>query len=147
MSNDAFRISCNNYEFRCSPKAWRNICIQLIEATIHYVYELVPNEDNFINLTRLKKYLESGAEFAYRNIDIIEFMNLLNYFGLGGLYALCHQNNDSGYYTPGNSYDICELFNTVLNDCIKEEYALYKERIMPIFVCSNNNNCPVFICQ
>ena len=37
----------------------------------------------------------------------------MNYFELGGLFALCNQTDCEGYYTPGNSLDICSLFDRI----------------------------------
>ena len=40
-------------------------------------------------------------------------MNALNNFDMGGLFALCNQSDCEGYYTPGNSLDICSLFDKI----------------------------------
>ena len=38
------------------------------------------------------------------------FNDAFIHFDLGGLYSLCNKNDYEGYYSIGNSYDICELF-------------------------------------
>jgi hypothetical protein len=43
----------------------------------------------------------------------LNFLNALNYFEIGGLLALCNQSDCEGYYTPGNSLDICILFDKI----------------------------------
>ena len=68
------------------------------------------------------------SNFYYINMDmqldntikvllsfVSEFNNLsaLNYFSLGGLFALCNQTDSEGYYTPGNSLDICLLLDKI----------------------------------
>jgi hypothetical protein len=59
----------------------------------------------------------------------IMFINALNYFELGGLFALCNQSDCEGYYTPGNSLDICSLLNRIEPFVIK--YKCYNS-IFPI---------------
>jgi hypothetical protein len=44
----------------------------------------------------------------------------LNYFGLVGLYALCYKSDCDGFYSPGNSLDIC-----ILLDKLKETFERY----------------------
>ena len=44
-----------------------------------------------------------------------KYRNALNYFELGGLFALCNESNFEGYYTIGNSLDICVLFDRIKN--------------------------------
>ena len=46
----------------------------------------------------------------FRNL---KYMNALNRFDIGGLFALCNQSDCEGYYTPGNSLDICSLFDRI----------------------------------
>ena len=41
------------------------------------------------------------------------YFNELNYFGIAGVLALCNQSDGGGYYTPGNSLDICLLFDKI----------------------------------
>jgi len=43
----------------------------------------------------------------------LQLMNSLNKFDIGGLFALCNQSDCEGYYTPGNSLDICSLFDKI----------------------------------
>ena len=48
-----------------------------------------------------------------REFTSIEYMNSLNYFKIGGLLSLCKQSDCEGIYTPGNSLDICILFDRI----------------------------------
>ena len=41
------------------------------------------------------------------------YMNSLQHFNVGGLFALCNQTDCEGYYTPGNALDICLLFDKI----------------------------------
>jgi hypothetical protein len=47
------------------------------------------------------------------NVCNLNYINALNRFNIGGLYALCNQSDCEGYYTPGNSLDICQLFDII----------------------------------
>ena len=83
------------------------------------------------------------------NNDVSTFVNACNkfsyidsliYFDIYGLYALCNKSDCEGYYSPGNSSDICRLFDSIkpfineeLYEIIYEEeknsdlYGLFKE--------------------
>lgn len=42
-----------------------------------------------------------------------EYVDALNYFGCGGLVPLCDTHDSTGYFTPGNSWDIWYLLTTI----------------------------------
>ena len=52
-------------------------------------------------------------------------MNALNHFDIGGLFALCNQSDCEGYYTPGNSLDICSLFDKIKP--FVKKYSVYDD--------------------
>jgi len=52
------------------------------------------------------------------SLDIID---MLIFFGVGGLYSLCNKSDCEGYYSVGNSYDICELFKLIKPFLIKNK--------------------------
>ena len=60
---------------------------------------------NFIKLCRYSNYLNS-----------------LNYFDISGLFCICNKNED-GYYSPGNSLDICILFDKIKP--FTQKYGIY----------------------
>jgi hypothetical protein len=43
----------------------------------------------------------------------ISFIDALIYFDIGGLYSLCNKGDCEGYYSVGNSLDICLLFDLI----------------------------------
>jgi hypothetical protein len=43
----------------------------------------------------------------------MQIQDLLIYFGVGGVYALCNKMDCEGYYSVGNAYDILELFKLI----------------------------------
>ncbi len=73
----------------------------------------------------------------------LSFLNALNYFELGGLFALCNQTDGEGYYTPGNSLDICSLFDRIepfvqkyddYNNIYNKEESIYSNnRLYDVF--------------
>jgi hypothetical protein len=40
-------------------------------------------------------------------------VDALIYFDIGGLYSFCNKNDCEGFYSPGNSVDICKLFDLI----------------------------------
>lgn len=69
----------------------------------------------------------------------LNIMNAFNYFEIGGLIALCRQNDCDGYYTPGNSLDICILF-----DIIKDTVMMHNIFIYDFIYTSKNNLYDLF---
>lgn len=69
----------------------------------------------------------------------LNLVNAFNYFEIGGLIALCNQNDCDGYYTPGNSLDICVLF-----DIIKDTFMMHNIFIYDYIYTSKNNLYDVF---
>ena len=53
--------------------------------------------NNFINIAR-------------KNFD---YVNALIYFDISGIFTLCNKNDCEGFYSPGNSFDICQLFDLI----------------------------------
>ena len=43
----------------------------------------------------------------------MELIDVLIFFGVGGLFSLCNKSDCEGYYSVGNAYDICELFHII----------------------------------
>ena len=50
------------------------------------------------------------------------YLNSLNYFDISGLFCICNQNKH-GYYSPGNSLDICILFDKIKP--FTQKYGVY----------------------
>jgi hypothetical protein len=69
------------------------------------------------------------------NNDVPEFVNTCNrghnyqdsliYFDIGGLYSLCSKNDCEGFYSHGNSSDICQLFD-LIEPFVEKDEEFYK---------------------
>lgn len=72
-------------------------------------------------------------------------IDALVYFDIYGLYSLCNKNDCEGYYSPGNSVDICNLldlikpfiknidedvYGTIYEASSNELYKLFKESVI-----------------
>ena len=95
--------------------------------------------NNFINLCRNLHYVDA-----------------LIYFDIGGLYAFCNKSDCEGYYSVGNSLDICQLFDLIepfIEKNYKDTYsAIYKQedrmfgnRAYDLFKESANTNKKIII--
>jgi hypothetical protein len=51
----------------------------------------------------------------------LEIIDILIFFGVGGVYSFCNKSDCDGYYSVGNSYDICELFKLIKPFLIKNK--------------------------
>lgn len=163
-------LKCGETRFGCSYGFWDTIIIDILEATFIYIECLIlddattkEDKDELKELIKIKNYDLAGNYFLNGNqctVDSLiswcrdtEYLNKLNYFKLGGLFALCNQSRCSGYYTPGNSLDICILLDTIKPnlknyesfECIYEEYAFNDYHLYNIFEHSHTTKTKVTI--
>jgi hypothetical protein len=139
-------IYCDKKEYSCSYGSWDKFRMATINATIKYI-------KSYISLTEITEY----NQIYYTNkllefIDKIEsepnldndifleyckqllFIDTLVFFNISGLYAFCNKSDCEGYYSVGNSYDICQLFKLINNFYIDKEYTKYtSKRLKKIF--------------
>ena len=82
------------------------------------------------------------------------FINILIQFGVGGIYALCNKSDCDGFYSVGNSYDICQLIMLIKPFTIKnkdniddEENWLYRciDKLFELFQESSGKKFLVLI--
>jgi hypothetical protein len=172
-------LYCGDKTFGCSYGSWHNIRIELIKATFEYLevhfavteYEEGTHEHG--SMIALKQYIEkiqNGSivkesifsrkesnllELFTTYSSLLEFVDLLIQFGVGGIYSLCNKSDCEGFYSVGNSYDICELLKLVKPFLLKnkedldaEENCLYNgiDNVTNIFKESVEHNEIVRIC-
>lgn len=71
--------------------------IKLMESmTSTNVFGINNTVNNFISLCKSLSHIDA-----------------LIYFDIGGLYSLCNKSDCEGYYSVGNSIDICQLFDLI----------------------------------
>ena len=166
-------LYCNDKTFGCSYGTWNNIRTTLIEATFEYlevhfaVTEYEEGTSEHGSMFALKQYIEkihtnkiNGNKFNlfdnfYACLGILEFVDLLIQFGVGGLCTLCNKSDCEGFYSVGNSYDICDLIKVVKPFLLKnkdniddKENWLYREidELIALFKESVEKNEIVKIC-
>ena len=81
------------------------------------MYEII-NEINEVNkgnfyYVNMDMQLDNTLRVFMSFVSEFKHLSALNYFGLGGLFALSNQSDSEGYYTPGNSLDICLLLDKI----------------------------------
>jgi len=161
-------LYCSEKSFCCSYSGWNSFRNEVIIATYDYLknhFSLNPLDDDkesnekvyrkeisdfFELILNVKKnYINNVFDFSITSpIDeLIKYgdlksVDLLIYYGIGGLYSFCNKSDCEGYYSVGNSYDICELFNLIkpfliknkennelYNNVIKEIEEIFKESV------------------
>ena len=127
MENKLFCVNQNmfiNYTF------FYRIRTVIIQATCKYIKSYLASYDSNEN----KEETIERSLFLSCNDDILSdnhilnrfidycnkvfFVNLLSKFGVYGLFALCNKSENNGcykngYYSIGNSYDICDLLKVI----------------------------------
>lgn len=119
-------IYCDKKEYSCSYGSWDKFRMATINATFKYI-------KSYISLTEITEYDKVYADNLLEFIDKIEsetnldidiflnyckqspFVDTLVFFNISGLYAFCNKSDCEGYYSVGNSYDICQLFKLIKN--------------------------------
>jgi hypothetical protein len=137
-------IYCDKKEYSCSYGSWDKFRMATINATFKYI-------KSYISLTEITEYDQIYANKLLEFIDKIEseanldiniflnyckespFIDTLVFFNISGLYAFCNKSDCEGYYSVGNSYDICQLFKL-----IKNFYIVDKECFKNIHKTINN---------
>jgi hypothetical protein len=54
------------------------------------------------------------------------YLNALIYFNVCGLFFLCNKNDCEGFYSPGNSLDICKLLDIIKEHVKKLDEEVYE---------------------
>lgn len=138
---------CEDKSFSCSYSAWNSIRRGIIYATYLYVLEQ-PDGDERHN--EYKHYLltlfdslivDNVAHTNAVNIFVKHchytdsVVDSLNYFGVVGLYALCYKSDCDGFYSPGNSLDICILLDKLreIFDKHNIENFRFTDRVYDVF--------------
>lgn len=165
-------FKCGETRFGCSYGSWNTIRTDILQATFDYIECLILDDDmskddknDLKKLLRIKnydaviriKYYDAGDTGSIISLltscQNIEYLNNLNYFNLGGLFALFNQSDYTGFYTPGNSLDICILLDTIKPnlknygsyECIYEEYAFNDHYLYQVFEHSHTTKTKVKI--
>jgi len=101
-----------------------------------------------------------GLDNTINNFIVItrnlSYVNSLIYFDIGGLYSLCNKSDCEGFYSVGNSVDICQLFDLIepfikLNDkdfhsaIYNTESRFYGQCLYDLFKESAINNKKIII--
>ena len=164
--------------FGCSYSTWNNIRIELIEATFKYIEQyfdsgkIQEGTNEYVSLNQLKQYIETIQnekimkqtfigkqsnllDLFYSYSKNLDFIDLLIQFGVSGIYAFCVKSDCEGFYSVGNSYDICELLSVIKPFLLKnkdnldsEENWLYMwiDELTDVFKSSIENKVIVTIC-
>jgi hypothetical protein len=112
------------------------------------------------NIQNINDYNEYNNLTNFIDICNKEFyyIDALIYFNVGGLFTLCYKMDSEGHYSPGNSLDICELFdlieetvkNSELPNLYETIYSKYNNsfsvRLYDIFNESFTKKIPAKIC-
>ena len=136
-------FNCGDFSRACSNSTWYDFRCDAIQATYDYIEDkykkdkelfghLTEDEEGWIGEgsnyhSYISIFLEYKKICTVRSNSIIidhvnefvhvcynyHYMNALNFFGVGGLFSLCNQSDCEGYYTPGNSLDICSLLDKI----------------------------------
>jgi hypothetical protein len=165
-----FDLNSHDEEFIFSLEKWKSIREIIIKITFFHMQTILDDTENNFESERdyiyekiMRKLIKSifskklDPDVSLSDIVTLYMHNSLNlntliHYEIGGLYALCNKKDNEGYYTPGNSLDICNLFdeiefavkkyNSSLYDTI---YAKNKPNIYNCFKKSYENNVNIII--
>lgn len=139
---------CNNITFGCSYGGWAEIRKTIILATFKYLKEKFEDKEKYgdecedfcyvkliQNLIEKFEYIYNAMGCSNNLLSILNsnliYQDALIHFDLGGLYSLCNKSDCEGYYTPGNSLDICKLLDIIkdsLHNLDSEYDWIYDEK-------------------
>ena len=123
-------LYCDKQYFYSSYSIWNLIRTTILSATLHYLRDELKqyikdnSNDQFQNNNIIKnlnemidfndEYLLVNKELSI-NLFLSSIVNLddLIQFDIYGIYALCNKSDCEGFYSPGNSLDICILLDII----------------------------------
>lgn len=130
-------LKCNGLGFESSYGGWHIIRCEIIQATIDYIIHKVEEDKKkygHIKENDDENYIGKGSyDFLYKKLldplistsedkllkTVVRLskqlgsVDALIYMGVGGIIALCNKSDCEGFYSPGNSLDICMLFDNI----------------------------------
>jgi hypothetical protein len=130
-------LNSGTYYFRTSYSYWNKLRNVVIESTLKYIQHIISKNTENTNpdyqnlLVDIKFFLKKVDEIIYNYnknyhqeailLNVIISLIKSNLFCLdtlirldvGGLFSLCYKPDNQGFYSPGNSLDICMLFDTI----------------------------------
>jgi hypothetical protein len=143
-------------DFSCSYNYWNIIRISIIKSFMIYLENWINiNSTTFIEgesfefyrYEDLKQLVTDYKNIVY-DIDFFiifnKYINALNCFNFGGIYALVNKEDCEAYYSSGNAFDICNLLETIDNSIDKEHYDPIM-RAKAVFQHSTDSKEPICI--
>jgi hypothetical protein len=149
-------------EYASSYRGWNNLKKYIVNIFTNYLFEWIHTYDDCIEelyqkeykielFNLLKEYDLYTLKKELSDICINElisifkkYKNALSCFGFFGIYALINKEDNFGYYSVGNSFDIYELYN-LLENYVNEEYLELFNSSKLLFKHSITNNEPICI--
>ena len=105
-----FDMICKERTFSCDRELWNHFRDLVVDSTRLFLDEECKKRENNIEYIEDEHYITIlKNQDNHRSTDLI--INALIHFNVGGLFALCFKNDNQGYYSIGNSFDICELLD------------------------------------
>jgi hypothetical protein len=136
-------LVCDQKKFISSYSGWNTIRKTILRISLEYIKNKFKDIEKLEEQLDYGIYIGEYSNYDYfkqivlniivnmdkdyskdlgidRTIDL--FISLINkkvntdaliYFKMGGLVALCNKSDCEGYYTPGNSLDICNLLDLI----------------------------------
>jgi hypothetical protein len=102
------------------------------------------------NIMTFIKAINNDVNVFVSACNKLNSIDSLIYFDINGLYALCNKSDCEGYYSPGNSSDICQLLDLIKPFVkVNDEYVyerIYEGYLYRLFTESATKRLIVTIC-
>ena len=167
-------IDCDNSSYNCEYEYWEEIRNAIIDSTYSYLQTLFLSlengrENKKNDIEYILKYIKTLSDpkdlpniiTLYRiplvhiptPVDVMittitdKEINLFIGVNIIGLYALCNKSENEGYYSVGNSHDICNLLTLIKPFIESANINIYESviQIEKVFEKSRISNKNVFI--
>lgn len=130
-------LCSGEYSFGTSYSYWNKLRRVVIESTLKFIQDIISK--NIENTSPDYQNLLIDIHFFLKKVDEIKYyhnnnshqeglllhviisliksniscLDTLIRLDVGGLFSLCYKPDNQGFYSPGNSLDICMLFDTI----------------------------------
>lgn len=128
-------LYCDKMSFSSSYTYWDQIREGILATTIKYIeaqnFEIDETDEDDVNhkCPNYNLYLKELYEIKMNVKNIISVANLRNsirnintliYFDIKGIHTISNKSDCDGFYSPGDSYDICSLLDKIKDSFDKE---------------------------
>jgi len=137
-------LFCGDIALEYSNDTWKKICMIIVNSWFQYIKEVIKDYDpininveyryHIIIFNMVKYYTENPSENIINYLNSLytneNNINAFSAFNIIGIFKLLYDSDCERVYSPGDSYDIYNLFILIEQYISYENYIIIKDIII-----------------